>query len=109
MADDENDQVLLSEVKEMLEAEQERRGELRYEQQLALEHAQKFARLDPDDARAIRDEALEIDRVTPALATKIADLCPRDEEDVQAIFAKERFNLGDDDIKKILDAVAKYV
>lgn len=109
MADDEEVHVLLSEVRERLEEEQERRGELRYEQQLALEHAQKFTRLDPDDARALRDEALEIDRVTPALATKIADLCPEDEESVRAIFAKERFNLDDDDVKKILDAVARYV
>lgn len=108
MAED-DEYVLISEVKEMLESEQDRRGELRYEQELALQHAQKFARLDPDDARQIRDEVLEIDRVTPALATKVADLCPRDEEDVQAIFAKERFNLDDEDIKKILDAVAGYV
>lgn len=107
MADD--DIVLLSEVKELLEAEREKRGELRYEQKLALEHAQTFAKLDPKESRKLYEEVLKIDRLSPENAAKIADLCPRTADDVRAIFQKERFTLEEDDVNKILDAVARYV
>lgn len=109
MAEEEPEFVLVSEVKELLEKESEERDELRYEQKLALEHARAFARLDPDDARELYEEALKLDRVSPANAAKIADLCPQHPDDVRAIFQKERYNLEEDEVQNILDTVAKYV
>lgn len=109
MAADDEEFVLLSDVKALLEKERERRGELRYEQKLALEHAQRFARLDPKDAHKLFKELQKVDRVSAENAAKLVDLCPTDPEDVRAVFAKERFNLSEDDVTKILDAVARYL
>lgn len=104
-----DDVVLISEVKELLEQESEDREELRYEQKLALEHARAFARLDADDSRDLYKEVLDLERITPANAAKIADLCPTHPDDVRAIFQKERYNLDEDEVQNILDIVAKYV
>ena len=41
-------------------------------------------------------------------AYKIADILPVNEDDVKTIFAKERLSLGDAEIKKIIEIVAKY-
>jgi DNA-directed RNA polymerase subunit F len=41
-------------------------------------------------------------------AVKIADLLPNTDDDVKAIFAKERTALGANEIKKILEIVSKY-
>lgn len=109
MAEDDAEIVLLSEVKELLEAERDRRGELRYEQKLALEHAQRFARLSPKDAKKLFKELQKVDRVSAENAAKLVDMCPRHPEDVRAVFSKERFNLSEDDVTKILDTVAGYV
>ena len=42
-------------------------------------------------------------------AYKIADILPSTEDDVKTIFAKERITLSENDIKKILDLVEKYL
>ena len=39
---------------------------------------------------------------------KIVDLLPTTNEDIKTIFAKERINLDDDKIKKILTTINKH-
>ena len=100
--------VTLAEVKEILEKETEKRGELTYEQGMALQHAQQFASLSSKDASKFVDELSGIEQVNPSSAVLIVDMMPKTVDEVRAIFSRERFTLEETDAKKILDIVAKY-
>jgi DNA-directed RNA polymerase subunit F len=103
--------VSLAEVRALLEAAERERGELSYEQKLALEHARSFAlKLTPEKARELVERLGKLSpKVTPLHAVKIADLLPTHPDDVRTIFAKERFALEKDEIDKILETVQSYL
>ncbi|MFQ5975623.1 MAG: DNA-directed RNA polymerase subunit F [Candidatus Hydrothermarchaeales archaeon] len=83
--------------------------ELLYEQRLTLEHVRKFGKLKVKDAKNLAQELLKInDKIKPRHAMKVVDLLPKDESDIKAVFAKERFALTKDEIKEILSVVSKY-
>jgi DNA-directed RNA polymerase subunit F len=104
---EENKIISLTEVKKILSKEEKER-ELTYEKKLALQHARDFARLNSTNAKKLIDELLKIERISEEHAFKIADVLPESPDDVRAIFAKERFNLEQDEIKSILDILEKY-
>jgi len=105
---DEARPISLSEVKSILKNIQKDREELLYEQKIALEHAQMFAKIPVAKTKELIKELSGLDFLKENQVYKIADLLPITEEDVKTIFAKERGNLGDNEIKKILQIVAKY-
>jgi len=105
--------VPLTEVKNILKdkkkeyADEEK--EQFYEQKRALDHANKAVKLSVKDTSKLIEEITALGlALTEDQTVKIADLLPETVDDVRAIFAKERFRYGEDDIKKILDVVAKY-
>lgn len=100
--------VSLAEVKNILRKISKERKELTYEQKIALEHAEKFARLPLKKTEELIEELKKLEFMQEKHAYKIADLLPKTEDDIKAIFAKERVSLGDKEIKSILDIVAKY-
>jgi DNA-directed RNA polymerase subunit F len=83
--------------------------EMRYELARALEHVNRFAVLDPEEARAFVEELLELEKVDEATAHKIVDLKPRDRDELRAIYAQERFSLSGEELDDILNVVRKYV
>lgn len=98
----------LSEVKEILES-RSKEGELKYEQRLTLDYASKFAKIKSGKAEKFIKELMgAVDKVKERQAIKIADLLPVTPDDVRVIFAKERFSLTENEIKKILEIVDKY-
>ncbi len=103
--------LTLAEVRDLLTAEAESRGQesLLASQKHALEHAQAVCSISLDDANKIIDEVKKIDVVSDSVACKIADLLPKYPEDVRAIFSKERITLEPAQIQEILDIVAKYI
>ena len=100
--------VTLAEVKDILTERQET-GELTAEQKLALEHAQKFSRVDSKKAKKLVKELMELGFVSETNAAKIADLLPSNADDVRLIFSKERASVEKKDIEKILSIVQKYL
>ena len=99
--------VSLAEVKNMLrKVEKDREGELIYEQRIALDHANMFARLPANKAADMIKELMKIEGMEETLAYKIADVLPINEGDVKAIFAKVRS--APKDTKQIVDIVNKY-
>ena len=52
---------------------------------------------------------MEIGRINEKQACKIADLLPKDKEEVVAIFAKETYMPSDDEIEQILQLVNEYI
>lgn len=100
--------VTLAEVKDILTERQES-GELTPEQKLALEHVQKFSRVDSKKAKKLVKELMELGFVSEVNAVKIADLLPSNADDVRLIFSKERASVEKKDIEKILSIVQKYL
>ena len=107
-----NDQIIkpvpLAEVKNILKKISKDRKEMIYEQKVALEHATKFGKLSIKKTEDMIKELMENKDITELNAIKIADILPRTEDDIKTIFAKERITISGNDIKKILDIVAKY-
>ncbi|MBN2065945.1 MAG: hypothetical protein JW771_03955 [Candidatus Thermoplasmatota archaeon] len=100
--------IPLAEVKNILKKISKEREELIYEQKIALEHAQKFAKLPVKKTQDIIRELKGVEFIDDIRAIRIADLLPTNEDDVKTIFAKERITLSEKDIKTVLDIVRKY-
>jgi len=100
--------VSLSEVKTILKKISKDRKEMLYEQKIALEHANKFAKIPASKISQMVKELQTIEAVNENHAYKIVDILPKNEDDIKTIFAKERITLKNEDIKKIIDIVSKY-
>ncbi len=99
--------VPLARVKELL-TEAAGQRTLPREAALAREHAELFARLSSADAEKLIAELRTIPNVDHAVAVKIADILPQYPEEVRLLFSRERAALQEDDVTKILEAVARY-
>ncbi len=101
--------LTLAEVKEILEKVREERAgeeeELGYELRKAIHHASIFARLSAQKSRELVNKLLEMEKMKPEIAVKIADITPLSRDEVRTIFAKERFNLTDKELDAIVDLV----
>ncbi|UCH71897.1 MAG: hypothetical protein JSW62_05755 [Thermoplasmatales archaeon] len=100
--------VSLSEVKNILSKMSKDRKELIYEQKIALEHAQKFAKLNVKNTGDLIKDLKGLEFLNDKNVYKIADLLPTNEDSVKTIFAMERITIGENEIKKILEIVRKY-
>lgn len=103
----------LSEVRHILEEKERvysKEGrEMLYEQRRALEHAQKSAKISLKDTKELMKKLTELGlQFTEEQIVQVCDLLPETVDDVRAIFAKERFKYGEEDIKKVIDIVAQY-
>ncbi len=102
--------LTLPAVKDLLEREQEMREELTYEQKLSLDHAVHFVRQPTEDAEKLAQALLALGgRVADYHAYRIADLLPTHEDDVRAIFARDRSSPDADEIAKILAVVQEHL
>lgn len=101
--------VSSAEVMAILKKKADAGEELNYEQKTTLDYLEKFVKLSPEDAGKLAEELVALnEKIKPEVAIKIADLLPKDENDVRAIFAKERFTLSKDEVGKILEVAGKY-
>ena len=100
--------VSIAEVKNILGKVSKERKEMIYEQKIAYEHAQKFAKLSVKKTNDLVKDLQTVEPVSEFHAYKIADLLPESEEEIKSIFAKERININENDIKKILEIVQKH-
>ena len=105
--------VTISEAKELLaDVEAERVAddrELRYELARAIEHVNRFALLDPEEADEFVAQLQELDKVDEPTAYKIANLRPEDRDELRSVFAQERYSLSGDELDEILNVVKQYV
>lgn len=100
--------ISLAEVKNIMKKISKERKELLYEQKIALEHAEKFARLSAKQTKDLISDLMKLDHVEELQAYKMADILPNTEDDIKAIFAKERYTPNDKEIKSILEIVKKH-
>jgi DNA-directed RNA polymerase subunit F len=82
--------------------------ELGYEQKNALEHLKKFSKLGQKDIDELIAELDKIERLKERHKVSIADMLPKDEDELRMLFANEIVTISDDDRKKILSIVKKF-
>lgn len=109
----EEEYLTVSEAKEYLsEVESERaleeEREMRYELARAIEHVNRFAFLEPEEARELVDELADLEKIDEETAIKIVDLLPQDRTELRSVFAQERYSLDGEELDEILNLVAKY-
>ena len=101
------DPVPLATVKDLLATEAAQRT-LPREAQLALQHAETFTRLTPEQTAKLLEELRSLPFVDAALAVKIADILPQYPEEVRLLFAKERVFLEEAQLTRLLEIVAQH-
>jgi DNA-directed RNA polymerase subunit F len=100
--------IPLAEVRSML-AQDEKERELSYDKRVALEHAKMFSPLPPAKTKELVSKVSKLERVSVAHGAKIAEILPRDVDELRPVFAKDRFTLEQEEIDTILEAVLKYI
>jgi DNA-directed RNA polymerase subunit F len=104
--------VTVAEVKETLNEIADERAEgdreMAYELRRSLEHVNEFAVLEGEEAEELIESLLELEQVDDFVAHKIADLLPRNRDELRSIYSKERYTLEGDEMDEILNIVAKY-
>lgn len=107
------DLLTLAEVKEILEEIRSKRAsetgdeELGYELRRAIRHAELFAKGTAEESRRMVNDLLNLEKVTPEIAVKIADIMPRTKDELRALYAKERFTLSEEELDAIIDIVLR--
>ncbi|MEM0124614.1 MAG: hypothetical protein QXF41_03690 [Candidatus Micrarchaeaceae archaeon] len=92
---------------EILEKKKKEGGELGYEQQLAYDHIAKIKKMSKEKAEKLAEELEEIGLSRKAIA-KIIEIMPLNELQLRQVLIIERKQFADDEIKKMLDAIARY-
>ncbi|MFB6352922.1 MAG: RNA polymerase Rpb4 family protein [Halobacteriales archaeon] len=98
--------ALLADIEEERALDEER--ELPYELARTIEHANRFAVLEPEESRELVEELEALEKVDEETAHKLADLLPRSRDEVRAVFAQQRYSLDGDELDAIIDIVAQY-
>ena len=101
----ESEPIPMAKVKSILEDFQEE-FELNYEQNLTLDHVNKFSRHSLEDTEKLIAELEEI--VKTKYAIRIADLMPQDLSDLRLLFAKERIPIKKEEMEELLKILDKY-
>ncbi|HJL59904.1 MAG TPA: hypothetical protein QF621_06100 [Candidatus Thalassarchaeaceae archaeon] len=115
---DERRYVDYATVRDALLDAQERRGELSYEQDMALNHATWAAsknrngiETDTEVFNQLLTALLELDKLqaVPDIAAKIAEIIPVKVQDVKAILASKRVVMDDNEVEHIVTLVRQHV
>ena len=73
----------------------------------ALHHAELFAKTSSDKSRGLVNKLLELEKMKPVIAIRIADLMPQSRDELRAVYAKEKYTLGNEELDQILELVAE--
>ncbi len=103
--------LTMPEVKEILNKIKEDRiheeAELGYELRKALRHAENFTKLAVPTALSLLDKLKELEKMRPEIAVKIVDILPQSVDEIRSVYAKERFTLTEDELKRILNLITE--
>ncbi|AJC72133.1 MAG: DNA-directed RNA polymerase subunit F [Thermococcus sp.] len=107
--------ITLAEARELLER---RRAEgmednpeepMFYEARVSLEHAERFAKLKPEQAVELKEKLTELfDWIDERIAAKLVDLLPEDYFDIRVIFAKEEYMPTPEEAEEIINLIDQY-
>ncbi len=95
--------LTLSKVKDVIE-QRKKKGELTYEQQLAEEHAKKFATISDSAADKMTKDLMDLG-MSEAAAVKLIDIMPKSPMTVKQILMNENKTFSEDEITKIVSII----
>ncbi len=98
--------VSLGEVKRILD-DKKKEKELTYEQQLAYDHAKKFAGLEKGKEEKLKSALVSLG-ASEKTAFRIMDILPKSALTLRQILAHENKTFSDDEISKMLAAVKEH-
>lgn len=81
---------------------------LSYELRKSIDQADTLGKCSVDTAKALYEELVDLEKITPTIAARIVNIMPASREEIRAIYAKERFVLLTEDVDQILDIIRKY-
>jgi DNA-directed RNA polymerase subunit F len=79
-----------------------------YEFRRSTEHANQLAKTTPEKAKDLVEALVQMEKMKPEIAYRIANIMPKTRDEVRAIFAKERFTLTPEEIDKIIEMVTTH-
>ncbi len=97
--------ISIVEAKEILE-KRSKESELSFEQQNALQHVQKFARVDLKKAKKLAEDLSKIEGITELQKVKLIDLMPKKEEEVKLILQQDKKSIISGKEKEILQILS---
>ena len=107
--------LTIAETKELLEKrkaegmEENPEEPMFYEARVSLEHAERFAKLRPEQAAELKEKLLGLfDWMDERMAVKIIDLLPEDYFDIRVIFAKEDYIPTREEAEEIIRLLDEY-
>jgi len=105
--------LTLAEVKELLskiaEERREQGLEVGYGFRKALHHADQFSKISGTKSRELVNKLLELEKMKPAIAVRIADILPQSRDEIRSIYAKEKYTLSNEELDQILDYVMETI
>lgn len=99
---------LLIQVRDARKKETKEDVELGYELRKAIAHVETFSKLDAKQSRELVNKLLELEKMKPEIAIRIADILPLSNDEIRSLYAKERYTLTEEELKQILDLVLQY-
>ena len=88
--------------------ERKKDRDLVYDQKICLEYLEKIAALTATQLKNLTEELSTIAILKPRYVALILSMMPDTEEEVEALFSKERTNLKKEEIKKIVEIIKKF-
>ncbi len=80
-----------------------------YEARVSLEHAERFAKLKPEQARELKEKLMGLfDWIDERLAAKLVDIMPEDYLDIRVLFAKEDYMPTPEEAEDIIKLIDEY-
>ncbi len=105
--------LTLAEVKEVLsriaEERREQGLEVEYGFRKALRHADQFSKISGEKSRELINRLLELEKMKPVIAVRIADILPQSRDEIRSIYAKEKYTLSNEELDTIIDYVLETI
>lgn len=105
--------LTLAEVRELLtkiaEERREKGLEVGYGFRKSLHHAEQFSKISGEKSRELVNRLLELEKMRPAIAVRIADILPQSRDEIRSIYAKEKYTLSNEELDQILDYVLEAI
>ena len=107
--------LTIAETKELLERRKEEGMEenpeepMFYEARVSLEHAERFSKLKPEQAKELKEKLIDLfEWLDERLASKLVDLMPEDYSDIRVIFSKEDYIPSPEEAREIVSLLDEY-
>lgn len=98
--------ISMHEAKRIME-ERKKERDLVYDQKICVEYLDKVAKLTPTQLKNITEELSKISILKPRYIALILNMMPDTEDEVDALFSKERTNLKKEEVRQIVEIIQK--